>query len=110
MTPRVTRRTFLQLSAAAFVTFESAVPSGRIREMPPLRGCEFANTIQLESGVRWERLTARTEKGVEFIYSVYAAGGESAPAGAAIDHGGREFGTGVSNTAVLPKGTLTSIQ
>src|SRR5262245_56023663 len=50
------------------------------------------SAIQLESGVRWERLTARTEKGVEFLYTVYAAGGESAPAGAPIDHGGREFG------------------
>jgi len=50
------------------------------------------SAIQLESGVRWERLTARTEKGVEFLYTVYAAGGESAPESAPIDHGGREFG------------------
>src|SRR5262245_24309104 len=32
---------------------------------PVLRASD-GSAIQLESGVRWERLTARTEKGVEF--------------------------------------------
>jgi transcriptional regulator with XRE-family HTH domain len=49
-------------------------------------------SLDLESGVHWERLTVRNEPGVEFLYSTYPPGSESAPAGALVRHGGREFG------------------
>jgi transcriptional regulator with XRE-family HTH domain/mannose-6-phosphate isomerase-like protein (cupin superfamily) len=48
--------------------------------------------IELETGVRWERLTARNEPGIEFLYLVYPTGGESAPADALVRHSGTEFG------------------
>lgn len=48
--------------------------------------------LNLEEDVRWERLTARTEPGIECLYLVYAAGAESAPANALSRHSGREFG------------------
>jgi transcriptional regulator with XRE-family HTH domain len=48
--------------------------------------------IELETGVRWERLTARNEPGIEFLYLVYPPGGESAPADALVRHSGSEFG------------------
>jgi transcriptional regulator with XRE-family HTH domain len=48
--------------------------------------------IDLEAGVRWERLTSRNEPGVEFLYTVYPPGGESSPADALVRHTGREFG------------------
>ena len=48
--------------------------------------------IDLEAGVRWERLTAENERGVEFLLTVYPAGSESAPADALVRHTGREFG------------------
>jgi transcriptional regulator with XRE-family HTH domain len=48
--------------------------------------------LDLESGVRWERLTVRNERDVEFIYTVYPPGSESAPADALVRHNGREFG------------------
>src|SRR5262245_16654332 len=88
----------------------SALPSVQPRT-PVLRVAD-RSAIQLESGVRWERLTSRTEKGVEFLYTVYAAGGESAPASAPIDHGGREFGIVVRGTLEVTVGdeqfTLTA--
>jgi transcriptional regulator with XRE-family HTH domain len=80
----------------------AAVPAARPRT-PVLRAAD-RSAIQLESGVRWERLTARTEKGVEFLYTVYAAGGESAPASEPIDHGGREFGIVVRGTLEVTVG------
>ena len=49
-------------------------------------------TIDLEAGVRWERLTNRQEPGVEFLYTVYPPGGESSPADSLVRHTGREFG------------------
>jgi transcriptional regulator with XRE-family HTH domain len=48
--------------------------------------------IDLETGVRWERLTTRDVAGVEFLYLVYPPGSESAPADALIRHSGKEFG------------------
>jgi transcriptional regulator with XRE-family HTH domain len=48
--------------------------------------------VDLESGVRWERLTARNESGVEFLLTVYPSGSESGPPDALVRHTGREFG------------------
>ena len=42
--------------------------------------------------MRWERLTARNEPGVEFLIAVYPPGSESGPADALVRHTGREFG------------------
>ncbi|HSP73396.1 MAG TPA: cupin domain-containing protein [Gaiellaceae bacterium] len=50
------------------------------------------SVIELESGVRWERLTTRNERDVEFLNAIYEPGGESAPADALVRHNGREFG------------------
>ena len=49
--------------------------------------------IELESGVRWERLTAWNDPDVEFLYATYAVGGASSPDGTLVRHNGREFGT-----------------
>jgi mannose-6-phosphate isomerase-like protein (cupin superfamily) len=48
--------------------------------------------IDLEAGVRWERLTTENERGVEFLLTVYPVGSESASADALVRHTGREFG------------------
>lgn len=50
------------------------------------------SALDLETGVHWERLTTRDERDVEFLYTVYPPGGESAPADALVRHNGREFG------------------
>jgi transcriptional regulator with XRE-family HTH domain len=48
--------------------------------------------LDLETGVRWERLTTRDERDVEFLFTIYPPGSESAPADALVRHNGREFG------------------
>jgi mannose-6-phosphate isomerase-like protein (cupin superfamily) len=60
--------------------------------------------IDLESGVHWERLTARTEPGVEFLMAVYPPGSESGPADGLVRHTGREFGLVVKGTLGLTVG------
>lgn len=54
--------------------------------------------IQLNSGVRWERLTPTSEDGVDFFHVVYEPGAASMPAGSMHRHAGREWGTVLSGT------------
>lgn len=49
-------------------------------------------SLTLATGVRWERLTASHDPGVEFLYCTYPVGGESAPADALVTHSGSEYG------------------
>jgi transcriptional regulator with XRE-family HTH domain len=52
--------------------------------------------IDLESGVRWERLTPTAEPDADFLYVVYAVGGASSREGTHIRHMGREYGVVLS--------------
>lgn len=49
-------------------------------------------TIELESGVRWEQLTAGTEDDIDFLHATYEVGGASTPDTSLMRHHGREFG------------------
>ena len=48
--------------------------------------------IELESGVRWERLITWNDGDIDFLYAIYHPGGASAPDGKLVRHNGREFG------------------
>jgi transcriptional regulator with XRE-family HTH domain len=48
--------------------------------------------IDLESGVRWERLTPHAERGADFLHVVYEVGGASSRPGTHMRHMGREYG------------------
>jgi transcriptional regulator with XRE-family HTH domain len=48
--------------------------------------------INLASGVRWERLTPRSDPDVEFLHVAYPVGAESCPEDALVTHSGREYG------------------
>jgi transcriptional regulator with XRE-family HTH domain len=49
------------------------------------------NTIELSTGVRWERLTPTHDGRVDFIEVVYEPGGQSSESGRAVRHDGREY-------------------
>jgi len=49
-------------------------------------------TVDLASGVRWERLTPAPDPNVDFLYVVYEVGGASCPPGTLMRHNGREYG------------------
>lgn len=49
-------------------------------------------TLELESGVRWRRLTAGSYPGVEFLHVEYQPGGSSTGDGTFMRHAGQEFG------------------
>jgi len=49
------------------------------------------STIELSTGVRWERLTPTHDSRVDFIEVVYEPGGQSSESGRAVRHDGREY-------------------
>jgi mannose-6-phosphate isomerase-like protein (cupin superfamily) len=65
---------------------------------PPLVHPEARQSIDLDSGVRWEELTAASEDGVDFLYATYEVGGASTPDESLMRHHGREYGYVISGT------------
>jgi len=61
-------------------TFDPVVRTGR------------GKTIQLASGVQWERLTPQTPQAVDFFKVVYEVGSESCPEDSLMRHSGSEYG------------------
>ena len=49
-------------------------------------------TLELESGVRWTRLTAGAYPGLEYLHVTYQPGASSSHEGAFMRHAGQEFG------------------
>ncbi len=86
------------------VFVDGAQPAPRVHRLHPdddnglLTHPDTRRVINLASGVRWERLTPRSDPDVEFLYVVYPVGGESCPPDALVTHGGREYGYVTSGT------------
>lgn len=56
------------------------------------------DAIDLDSGVRWEELTAENEPGVDFLHATYEVGGASTPDESLMRHDGREYGYVINGT------------
>src|SRR5262249_10207747 len=54
--------------------------------------------IDLDSGVRWEELTADKGEGIDFLHVTYEVGGASTSDESSIRHAGREYGYVISGT------------
>lgn len=65
---------------------------------------EERHVIELESGVRWERLTGDPDDEVDFMYVVYDVGGASAVNATLMRHPGREYGYVISGRLGLQIG------
>lgn len=83
--------------------FEDAPHAGRgggdswdfLTDHPHMEAVQRAGdrqVIELDTGVRWERLTTQSVPGIDFLYLVYEPGGESSPQDAMQRHAGREWG------------------
>jgi transcriptional regulator with XRE-family HTH domain len=60
--------------------------------------------IDLETGVRWERLTPQADPDADFLYVVYDVGGSSCQGEAFMRHPGREYGVVLSGTLEVSVG------
>lgn len=58
----------------------------------PMVRIEDRHVIDLDSGVRWERLTSHQHEHVDFLHVVYDVGGSSASDEKMMRHPGREYG------------------
>ena len=63
--------------------------------------------IDLQSGVRWERLTAQPDAEADFLYVVYDVGGSSSQDDLFMRHAGREYGLVLSGTLEVTVGFET---
>jgi transcriptional regulator with XRE-family HTH domain len=70
----------------------------------PLVTPEHRKVIQLDSGVRWERLTQSADPNVDFLFVVYEPGGASCEADRLVRHAGREYGHVLSGTLQVTVG------
>jgi transcriptional regulator with XRE-family HTH domain len=60
--------------------------------------------IELESGVRWERLNPTGERDVDFLEVEYDVGGASSRGGTFVHHAGREYGVVTSGALKVTVG------
>jgi transcriptional regulator with XRE-family HTH domain len=65
---------------------------------------EERKVIQLDSGVRWERLTQAPDPNVDFLFVVYEPGGASCESAHLMRHSGREYGHVLSGTLQVTVG------
>jgi transcriptional regulator with XRE-family HTH domain len=67
------------------------------------------HTIEFESGVRWERLTAAADPDADFLYVIYDRDGSSSDGDRFIRHSGREYGLVLSGSLEVTVGFETSV-
>jgi transcriptional regulator with XRE-family HTH domain len=79
----------------------------KAEEHPCVQRGEDRAVIELESGVRWERLTPDADAEVDFLQVVYEVGGCSSHDGRLIRHAGREYGVVLDGTLEVALGFET---
>lgn len=73
----------------------------------PVVRAEERHVIDLDSGVRWERLTSHQHENVDFLHVIYEVGGASATESMMIRHQGREYGLVLSGRLGVQLGFQT---
>jgi transcriptional regulator with XRE-family HTH domain len=71
---------------------EAVTPPAATEATGPVQPEATRKAIDLDSGVRWERLTAERDPEVDFLHVVYDVGGASSRDGIFMRHAGREYG------------------
>ncbi|MEX1124723.1 MAG: XRE family transcriptional regulator [Acidimicrobiia bacterium] len=80
-------------------------PKAKSESAPsPLVHPEDRATIDLASGVRWEKLTSERDDGVDFLHIIYDVGGSSTADSSLMRHNGREYGYVISGTLGIQVG------
>jgi transcriptional regulator with XRE-family HTH domain len=87
----------------------TAAPPARVRlrgsgPESPVQPPDSRRSIQLESGVSWDRLTAQPDHDVDFLYLRYPPGSESTAPESLMRHNGREYGYVVRGTMTVTLG------
>lgn len=78
--------------------------AGTVVSRGPVVTPDERKVIQLDSGVRWERLTQSPDPNVDFLFVVYEPGGASCESAHLMRHSGREYGHVLSGTLQVTVG------
>jgi transcriptional regulator with XRE-family HTH domain len=70
---------------------------------------ESRRALELETGVRWERLTRHADRFADFLYVIYDIGGSSNQGDRFIRHSGREYGLVLSGKLEVTVGFDTHV-
>jgi transcriptional regulator with XRE-family HTH domain len=99
---------FAQSGRAASAAQPARAPTRHPRTVPGeeqiVQRAGERKTIELESGVRWERLNPIGERDVDFLEVVYDVGGASSRDNTFVHHAGREYGLVTSGTLKVTVG------
>jgi len=87
-------------AAAALV----ALASEHARRIGPVVGPADRETLELDSGVTWERLGHVPGLSVDFLLITYAPGGSSSSTGQLMRHPGTEYGYLISGELIVTLG------
>ena len=79
-------------------------PSGQKQAERHVQRADNRATIDLESGVRWERLTPGPDHDLDFLSVTYDVGGSSSEGNRSIRHSGHEYGLILSGTLEVTVG------
>ena len=93
----------LNVSVDGLLAGQAVVARGDEGFVSLQRGGEH-EALDLESGVRWHRLTAGSYPGVEFLHVEYQPGGSSTGDGTFMRHAGQEFGYVLSGRLTISVG------
>jgi transcriptional regulator with XRE-family HTH domain len=74
------------------VTRRAGKPARAEAPDSPVQRSTNRTSISLESGVRWQRLTAQPDHNVDFLHLRYPPGSESTPSHSLMRHNGTEYG------------------
>ncbi|MBO9521396.1 MAG: cupin domain-containing protein [Nocardioidaceae bacterium] len=92
------------------VSLNAATPPstpGKLLSAPLVQRADTRDTLPLEGGVLWERLTPSDVPGGDFLRITYDVGCASCPEGTYQTHGGHEFGFVVSGRLAVSVGFET---
>jgi transcriptional regulator with XRE-family HTH domain len=79
-------------------------PDGATRQEDIVTRADERRSIELESGVTWERLNPIGERDLEFLEVTYDVGGASSRGNTFVRHAGREYGLVLSGTLKVTVG------
>jgi transcriptional regulator with XRE-family HTH domain len=74
---------------------------------PAVQRAESRASLELDSGVTWERLTAAHDPDVDFLFTTYEVGGASSSNDKLVRHSGREYGIVLSGELEVTVGFET---
>ncbi|HET7445218.1 MAG TPA: helix-turn-helix domain-containing protein [Solirubrobacterales bacterium] len=78
--------------------------SGQDVQLPVVQPAASRSSLDLDSGVTWDRLTAAHDPNVDFLHTTYHPGSSSSGSEKLVRHNGREYGVVLSGELELTVG------